>query len=168
MAFLSRILEWRHAFFPRLSSKTILSFYLPLGGAACHTLHTVHIFYPQYLSRIFPVFDLTVSNSLLFLSNLGAGLYVYSRPHLYRVAAYDRVEFSVFSSVMFNFGSILLAVLLKALLPERSNGLLRSLIGVGLSWILLSRGHKYLRYIDSRTISSGGKPRHNTSTAGSR
>ena len=72
-----------------------------------------------HLSRLFPVYDLAVSNTVLFNSHVGIGLYVFFRPHLHRLNSWDRVEFSVYASVIFNFGSLLFAVLLKALLPKK-------------------------------------------------
>lgn len=88
--------------------------------------------------RVFTVGDLAVSNTILFTANLGLGFYVYYRHHLHRLRPWDRVEFrlakhwhlhlsrgaiyfrfSVFSTTIFNFGSLLAAVLIKALLPNR-------------------------------------------------
>lgn len=60
-----------------------------------------------------------VSNTILFNSHLGVALYVFFRPHMHRLNLWDRVQFSVFSSGMFNFGSLVLAVLVNVLVPKR-------------------------------------------------
>uniref|UniRef100_A0A914YZL8 Uncharacterized protein n=1 Tax=Panagrolaimus superbus TaxID=310955 RepID=A0A914YZL8_9BILA len=143
--------EWRHSLFPRLTTTSLVRHYAPISGAISHTLFSVHIFSPSLVTRLFPLYDLAVSNTVLFNSHVGIGLYVFFRPHLHRLNSWDRVEFSVFASVIFNFGSLLFAVLLKALLPKKVGTTPRSLIGAGLSVFLMSRGLKYLRHIDFRS-----------------
>ncbi|VDP45260.1 unnamed protein product [Heligmosomoides polygyrus] len=109
--------------------------------------------------RVFTVGDLAVSNTILFTANLGLGFYVYYRHHLHRLRPWDRVEFSVFSTTIFNFGSLLAAVLIKALLPNRTPSWTRCLLGSVLSVYLLSRAHKYLRYVDERSARKSPTPR---------
>jgi hypothetical protein len=59
------------------------------------------------------------SNTILFNSHVGIGYYVFFRKHQIRLKMWDRIEFSVFASVLFNFGSLMFGVLFKALLPKR-------------------------------------------------
>ncbi|KAF1759479.1 hypothetical protein GCK72_015946 [Caenorhabditis remanei] len=101
--------------------------------------------------RLFPTGDLAVSNTILFNANVGLGFYVYFRRHLHRVNPWERVEFSVLCSTLFNFGSLLAAVLIKALFPARSPTWLKSLTATVLSGYLLSRGAKYMGLLDTRT-----------------
>ncbi|TMS39582.1 hypothetical protein L596_006082 [Steinernema carpocapsae] len=145
-----RVADLRKSLFPKATSRTLLTHYLPLSGACCHSVFTMHIFNPQTMTRIFPVWDLAVSNAILFTSHLGAGFYLFFRPHLYAVPHWDRVQFSVFGSVMFNFGSLLLAVLVKPLIPAKS-GFLKGLLGAALSSFLLWTAKKYVDHIDKRT-----------------
>ncbi|VDK62034.1 unnamed protein product [Anisakis simplex] len=148
------LIKWlsdkRREALPRMSTRSLLSYYLPITGAVSHTLYTIHIFSPQILSRLFPICDLAVENSILSTSNLGVGFYVYFRPHLYRLDSWNRVQYSVFAAVMFNFGSLLTAVFIKALFPSKSNIALKSVVAIALSWFLLSRGHHYLKFLDTR------------------
>jgi len=65
---------------------------------------------------------------------------------------WDRIEFSVFASVLFNFGSLMFSVLFKALLPKRLNTSFAALLGASVSTWMITRGTKYLRHIDSRTV----------------
>ncbi|RCN33082.1 hypothetical protein ANCCAN_21103, partial [Ancylostoma caninum] len=109
--------------------------------------------------RIFTVGDLAASNTILFTANLGLGFYVYFRHHLHRLNPWDRVEFSVFSTTLFNFGSLLAAVLIKALLPNKTPTWTRCLLGSALSVYLLSRAHKYLHYVDERSARKTPTPR---------
>lgn len=152
MGLLKGLSEWRREILPALNAQSFFSHYLPLTGAVSHTLYTIHIFSPQILTRLFPVCDLAVENSILSTCNVGMGFFIYFRPHLYKLNPWNRVEYSVFMAVMFNFGSLLAAVFIKALFPSKSNVTLKSLVAVGLSWYLLSRGYKCIQFLDSRTI----------------
>ncbi|PAV91670.1 hypothetical protein WR25_23152 isoform A [Diploscapter pachys] len=144
--------------FPPISSRTLLNHYLPASGAVSHSLYAVHIFSPSIISNLFPVGDLAVSNTILCNSMIGAGAFVYSRRHLQRSDPWDRVEFSVLASSLFNFGSLLAAVLIKALLPPRVSTYLKSAVAVTLSIYLLSRGRKYMTYLDNRSARGSPSP----------
>ncbi|VDM77660.1 unnamed protein product [Strongylus vulgaris] len=109
--------------------------------------------------RVFTVGDLAASNTILFTANLGLGFYVYFRHHLHKLNPWDRVELSVFSTTLFNFGSLLAAVLIKALLPHKTPSWARCLMGSALSVYLLSRAHKYLHYVDERAVRKSPTPR---------
>ncbi|ETN69087.1 hypothetical protein NECAME_15534 [Necator americanus] len=157
MGALSRV-DWR-SYFPPLSYRSFMRHYLPASGAISHTLFAVHIFNPTFVSRIFTVGDLAASNTVLFTANLGLGFYVYFRHHMHRLNPWDRVEFSVFSTTLFNFGSLLAAVLIKALLPNKTPTWTRCLLGSALSVYLLSRAHKYLHFVDERSTRKIPSPR---------
>ncbi|KAK0399377.1 hypothetical protein QR680_003013 [Steinernema hermaphroditum] len=146
-----RVADMRKALFPKATSRTLLGHYLPLGGACCHSVYLMHVFNPQTMTRLFPIWDRALCNALLFTSHLGAGFYVFFRPHLFKVPEWDRVQFSVFSSVMFNFGSVFLAALVTALLHDKSSSL-KAVIGAAMSSFLLWSSKKYLDHIDSRTL----------------
>uniref|UniRef100_A0A914C6X3 Uncharacterized protein n=1 Tax=Acrobeloides nanus TaxID=290746 RepID=A0A914C6X3_9BILA len=124
--------------------------YVPLTGAVSHSLFSVHILSPSLVTQIFPLYDLAVSNAILFQSHLGIGFYVYYRQHLLRLKPWDRVEYSVFTSVMFNFGTLLFAVLLKGLLPRKIGAWPRSLLGLAMSFLFISRGMKFIQIVDRR------------------
>ncbi|UMM30759.1 hypothetical protein L5515_012506 [Caenorhabditis briggsae] len=147
-------IDWSK-WFPPLTSRSLLSHYLPASGAVSHTLYTVHLFSPNIISSIFPTGDLAVSNTILFNANVGLGFYVYFRRHLHRVNPWERVEFSVLSSTLFNFGSLLAAVLIKALFPTKTPTWLKSLTATVLSGYLLSRAAKYMGLLDHRASGRG-------------
>ncbi|KAI6181262.1 hypothetical protein M3Y98_00810200 [Aphelenchoides besseyi] len=144
--------QWRSKLFPPLSRSSLLRHYLPTSGAVSHTLFSVHIFAPQITARLFPSYDLAISNTVLFNSHVGIGFYVFFRKHMIRLPMWDRVEYSVVLSVLFNFGSLMFAVLTKALLPKRFVPSVNALIGAALSTFILTRGTKYMRQVDSRTV----------------
>ncbi|KJH45152.1 hypothetical protein DICVIV_08818 [Dictyocaulus viviparus] len=134
-------------YFPSLTFRSFLSHYLPASGALSHTLFAVHIFNPSFVSRVFTIRDLAVSNTILFTANLGLGFYVYYRYHLHRLKKWDRVELSVFSTTMFNFGSLLAAVLIKSLLPHNFRSPL----------VHLENNGKLLNNNDGLTLLSNGR-----------
>uniref|UniRef100_A0A914USN5 Transmembrane protein n=1 Tax=Plectus sambesii TaxID=2011161 RepID=A0A914USN5_9BILA len=133
--------------FPPVNWQTVTRHYLPVTGAISHGCFASHVLTPAYLYRLFPYYDMAVGNVILFNAHLGIGFYVYYRAHMLRVAPRTRVMFSVFSSVMFNFGSVLLFATTKAVLPR--NGLIKTIFGCLTSLALLSIGREYLTYIDS-------------------
>ncbi|CAI2350905.1 unnamed protein product [Caenorhabditis sp. 36 PRJEB53466] len=157
-------IEWSK-WFPPVTSRSFLSHYLPASGAVSHTLYTVHLFSPNIISSLFPTGDLAVSNTILFNANVGLGFYVYFRRHLHRTNPWERVEFSVFASTLFNFGSLLAAVLIKALMPAKTPTLLKSLTATALSAYLLSRAYKYMGLLDTRASRGSVSPARSMTSA---
>lgn len=145
-----RLVEWRRLLFPRLSTRSILAHYLPMAGAMSHSFYAIHILSPNLLTRYFGVHDLAVEFSLLCTATLGPGFAMYFRPHMNRVGRWKRVEFCVFTAVMFTYGSLFTIVFIKDVLPTTLKVWMKSLIAVGVSWFLLSRGYQYLNFHDSR------------------
>ncbi|CAB3405828.1 unnamed protein product [Caenorhabditis bovis] len=148
-------IDWNRLF-PRLTSKTLLSHYLPASGAISHTLYTVHLFSPKIISNLFPTGDLAVSNTILFNANVGLGFYVYFRRHLQHLHPWERVEFSVLTSTIFNFGTLLAAVLIKALFPAKSRTWVKTIAATSLSVYLLTRAYKYLGVLDTKPTKTAG------------
>ncbi|KAI6234649.1 hypothetical protein M3Y99_00784000 [Aphelenchoides fujianensis] len=144
-----RLGRWREFLFPPLSRSTLLRHYVPISGAVSHTLFSFHIFGPQLTARLFPSYDLAISNTVLFNSHVGIGFYCFFRKHMIRLSMWDRASCSPF---LFNFGSLMFAVLTKNLLPKRLAPSTNALIGGALSVFMLSRGKKYLNQVDSRTV----------------
>ncbi|CAK5013385.1 unnamed protein product [Meloidogyne enterolobii] len=130
-------------FFPSPSQKLILRHYIPMSGG------------------LFPTNYIAISNAILFNSHLGLGFYMFFRPHMHRLWRWRRVEYCVFSSVIFNFGSILLSIFLRDFLPKKWSQSVRSFFGISLSFFLLHRARRYINYIDQRTILSGISKRNN-------
>lgn len=88
-----------------------------------------------------------MGNALFFNAHIGAALYVYYRQHMRKVVPKTRVMYSVYSSVLFNFGSVLIWATTKAILPK--NPWMRGVFGVLTSICLVAIGRDYLIYIDS-------------------
>ena len=148
----TQISDLKDQLFPELSKRSLIRHYLPLSGAISHSLFTAHIFAPQLITRFYGHYDMAISNAILFNSHFGIGFFVFFRPHMYRLNVWDRVEFSVFTSVIYNFGSLLFAILLKNFIPKKVNLAGRIFLGISLSLYSLSRAFKYIRHVDSRTI----------------
>ncbi|CAI5449147.1 unnamed protein product [Caenorhabditis angaria] len=143
-------IDWSK-WFPPLTFHTFLSHYLPVSGAVSHTLYTIHLFSPNIISRLFPTRDFSVSNTILFNANVGLGFYVYFRRNLHRDNPWERIEFSVLTSTIFNFISLPAAVLIKAIFPAKSETWLRTLYATSFSVYLLSRAHRYLGLLDDES-----------------
>ena len=88
-----------------------------------------------------------VANCLWFNAHIGTGLYIYTRRHMERSTSPQRVIFSVFGAVLFNFGTVLFWAATKTLLPERD--LLRTLFGFSSGMLLYAIGREYLKFIDN-------------------
>ncbi|CAG9533172.1 unnamed protein product [Cercopithifilaria johnstoni] len=145
-----RIAEWKRFLFPRLTTRTTFAHYIPMVGALSHSLYSMHILSPDLLSRYFGVHDLAAEFSILCTATLGPGFAVYFRPHMNRLGRWKRVEYSVFVAVMFTYGSLFAVIFLKDILPNTLKVWMKSLIGIGTSLVLLSRGYNYLHFHDSR------------------
>ncbi|XP_033644506.1 uncharacterized protein LOC117304114 [Asterias rubens] len=122
--------------------------YLPVLGAASHTLFAVHMLDRNLLPRLFPRWHLGVANSLLFNSHLGVGLYIFNRPSLRAATMQQRILWSVYSSAMFNFGSVLLFATGKQLLTE--DRFVGTLYAMSASLCFLVVGKQFFDFLDSR------------------
>uniref|UniRef100_A0A0K0FG08 GtrA domain-containing protein n=1 Tax=Strongyloides venezuelensis TaxID=75913 RepID=A0A0K0FG08_STRVS len=129
----------------------VLSYYIPLTGVAAHGLFTANIFSPGLLRNMCNEWDVFASKSLMATSLIGSGFFVFFRPHLYQTSKWHRVEYSVFSSVIYNFGTILLAIFVKPFIPKKLSTSFKTIIAFGISTFLASRTLKYLNHIDKRT-----------------
>ena len=98
--------------------------------------------------RLFAPNELVVANSLWFTAHLGVGLYIYGRKHIQYKPGPVRIMYSVFGSVIFNFGSVLVFATSKSLLPCES---LRAVVGVTTALVFLYIGKSYLDMVDSVT-----------------
>ncbi|CAI5449148.1 unnamed protein product [Caenorhabditis angaria] len=143
-------LKW----FPPLTFHTFLSHYLPVSGAVSHTLYTIHLFSPNIISRLFSTRDFAVSNTILFNANVGLGFYVYFKKHLHCVNPWERVEFSILTSTIFNFISFPAAVLFKSIFPAKSQTWLKTLFATSFSIYLLSGAYRYMGLFDSKNSRS--------------
>ncbi|CAI5449145.1 unnamed protein product [Caenorhabditis angaria] len=150
-------IDWSK-WFPPLTFHTFLSNYLPVSGAVSHTLYTIHLFSPNIISSLFPTGNLAVSNTILFNANVGLGFYVYFRRNLNHVNPWERVEFSVLTSTIFNFISLPAAVLFKSIFPAKSETWLRTLYATSFSVYLLSRAYRYLGLLDDESSRSFVSP----------
>uniref|UniRef100_A0A0N5ASZ3 Dolichyl-P-Glc:Glc(2)Man(9)GlcNAc(2)-PP-dolichol alpha-1,2-glucosyltransferase n=1 Tax=Syphacia muris TaxID=451379 RepID=A0A0N5ASZ3_9BILA len=119
MLLLKRFSEWRRRALPKVNYGTVVQYYMPATGAIGHSLYTVHIFSPNILHSLFPLCDTAIEHSLLSTSNIGLGFYLFFLPQLKSLKVWDRVELSVLTTVLFNFGSFVAAIFLKALLPSK-------------------------------------------------
>ncbi|CAI5442348.1 unnamed protein product [Caenorhabditis angaria] len=143
-------IDWAK-WFPPVTSRTFLSHYLPASGAAFHIIYTIHLFSPNIISGLFSTSDLAVSNTILFTANVGLGFYVYFRRHLHRVNLWERLEFSVLTSTLFNFVSSRAAVSFKAIFPAKTQTWLKTLFATSLSVYLLSRAYRHLAILDAKS-----------------
>ncbi|CAI5444675.1 unnamed protein product [Caenorhabditis angaria] len=149
-------IDWAK-WFPRVTSRTFLSHYLPASGAVSHTLYTIHLFSPNIISRLFPNGgDLVFSNAILLNANVALGFYVYFRRHFHCINPWERVEFSVLSSTLFNCVSLPAAILFKAIFPTQT--WLKTMFATSLSVYLLSRAYRYLWLLDAESSRSSVLP----------
>ena len=88
-----------------------------------------------------------VKNVVWLNAHIGAGLYLYSRRHIKKVSTQKAIFYSVFGSVMFNFGSTLLWAWESSLIPHSPVG--RSIIGLMSGGVLLFAAQDYLQHVDN-------------------
>jgi len=97
---------------------------------------------------LFAPYDLVIANSLWFTAHVGTGLYIYGRKHIGYQNTPNRIMYSVFGSVIFNFGGVLVLATAKSLLPCQS---LRAGFGIVAGLIFLYIGKSYLDMVDAVT-----------------
>lgn len=124
----------------------IYSHYLPIAGNISAMIFSVNIMNQPLFKRTLSPYDMGLSNALWLNAHIGVGLYVYTRPHLTAKSEKEKVVYSVFSSVLFNFGTVLLLATAKKLLPEHETT--ATLFGLATTGALFYIGKSYLNCID--------------------
>lgn len=134
----------------RSSSGCILRRWLPVSGAVSYTAFAINVYHPQGLNQYMRSFHTPLANCLLFNSHIGVGVYIFFRPHIRTLPSFHRVMFSVYGSVMFNFGSILLWATTKTVLQNFANPWwIKSLFALCSAVGLLIIGSEYIKYVDA-------------------
>ncbi|XP_022664556.1 uncharacterized protein LOC111267722 [Varroa jacobsoni] len=142
----ARLRAWYHSL-PPYSMASLTRFYLPLAGAVSYCAFSVNVFVPQLFNRFVPFTSFSTNNFFLLNSHLGVGLYIFYRRHLSRLALSQRTVYTIYNSVLFNLGSVLLWAFMKDLIP--SNGIARSCFAMSSSITLLNIGMEYLDHVDA-------------------
>ena len=89
-----------------------------------------------------------IANCLWINSHFGVGCYIYNKIHLQQAPVYQKILYSSFGSVIFNFGTLLFWVSAKKVLPDCPfTGLTFGLMS---SCTFLFIGSHYLSYVDKR------------------
>ncbi|XP_037084230.1 uncharacterized protein LOC119104616 [Pollicipes pollicipes] len=135
----------------RLTKENLLYFYYPMKGASCYVLFAGHVMHPAILSS-FPLVprSVPVSNLALVHANLGIGLYLFGSRHLRHQHICKKVTFSVFGSLLFNMGSVLLFAILRQATPECAT--FRAMIGMTSAAGLLYIGKTYVDHLDRQAV----------------
>merc|ERR1712038_62055 len=134
--------------------KNMWTRYIPMAGCVSTGVLSINILAPKYFQRMFfgcPYVP-AITNSLWFNSHLGVGLYIYNRKHLTKASKPERVMFSVYGAVLFNFGTVLFWATSKRLLPKCS--FVTALFGVGSTIVCYFIGHRYLNWVDRQVMHS--------------
>ncbi|CAF0773796.1 unnamed protein product [Didymodactylos carnosus] len=127
--------------------KKILYRYIPLFSTTNLLGFSTHVLAPATFSKIIGKNDVAIANTLWFGSHLGVGLYLFGSKHLATAPSpFDRVLYSVFGSVIFNFGSVLLMSIIRSIYPNEEK--LRLLVGFSAASTFLIIGYRWINYID--------------------
>lgn len=109
-----------------------------------NNLNPLAIFY-----SLFPRSGLPIANCLLLNAHIGAGVYLYTRPHLKVLPPVTRIAFSAYGAILLNYGSMLLWSLTKIHLPQETPNWIRTVIALTMSAGILIIGREYVNYVDS-------------------
>ncbi|CAL1534200.1 unnamed protein product [Lymnaea stagnalis] len=118
----------------------------PSVGSVCYGYFSLACMNPFWFNRAFGDVHEVVKNVLWAQAHLGIGLYVYSRRHIRKLPASRAILYSLFGSVLFNFGSCMVWGLGKTLLPH--SPAMRVAFSLLSSCLLLYAGQDYLQYVD--------------------
>ena len=105
--------------------------------------------HPFYGFRALGASENAIANCFWSNSHFGLGVYIFNRPHLDSAATYQKLIYATFGSAVFNFGSLLLLVTVKDLLPKCP--LRRMAFGFLSSICLLFIGKSYMDHIDRKS-----------------
>jgi len=134
-------------YFPPPTWDQIVRHYVPAGGAISYVIFTAHCLNPTGLPTLFPRYWHPISMGIWFNAHLGIGLFYYHRQHLRQVSDASRLLYSVYVTVLMNFGSVLFWSAVSDVLPRQK--WVRLSFGVLTSICFLSVGREYVSYIDS-------------------
>ncbi|XP_077999191.1 uncharacterized protein LOC144452054 [Glandiceps talaboti] len=129
------------------SVERLFSCYLPCIGALSYSTFAVNVIQPKIIRSILPRHHACIASSLFFNAQLGIGLYIYHRPTLLKATTSQRIRWTVYLTVMFNFGSVLLWAAVKNLLPEQT--FIKVLFAISSSICCLIVGWQYLDFVDN-------------------
>ncbi|ESO87148.1 hypothetical protein LOTGIDRAFT_107196 [Lottia gigantea] len=119
---------------------------IPSLCSISYELFSCNIMNPGIYTSLFQHRDVVIANCFWFEAHIGIGLYLYGSKHLQKASTVHRVEYAVFGSFLFNFGSVLFWATCKSLMPKDSA--LRTLFGLGSGLALLYIGKEYVDHID--------------------
>lgn len=128
-------------------AESFCSVQLPFVGGVSSLLLSTNLMNPRLFRRFCSPYELIVANCLWFNANIGTGLYIYTRRHMTRTSSPQRIIFSVFGAVIFNFGTVLVWATTKTVLPHHD--LLGTAFGVGSGLLLIAIGREYLKFVDN-------------------
>lgn len=131
----------------KFTTENVLYWYIPAVGSISYITFSAHIFNPSLLQSFFPHCSQVAANCLLLNSHLGTGLYLFKKRHIAAAEMYHRVTYCVYGTLLFNFGSVLLCAITKAILPE--SPIAKTVFGLSTSICLLLIGKEYCEFVDS-------------------
>ena len=102
-----------------------------------------------FFSRAFGAHEPLIANCFWSNAHAGLGFYIYNRPHLQSAATYQKILYAAFGSTVFNFGTLLLLVTVKELLPKCP--FRRMTFGFLAGLCFLFAGKHYLDYVDKNS-----------------
>ena len=122
---------------------------VPVTGIVSFHAFALHVFHPRCLSRFISVnTGIAAANGLLMHSHVSTAIYLFYRPHLSRLPSYRRLLFSVYGSLLFNLGSVLLWASSRVLLSDKP-WIVRSIVALSSAISLALVGNGYINYIDN-------------------
>uniref|UniRef100_D3TPX5 Hypothetical conserved protein n=1 Tax=Glossina morsitans morsitans TaxID=37546 RepID=D3TPX5_GLOMM len=103
------------------TKENIFYYYIPLNGLLNYGALCVNVMNPALVAKMLPG-KKDATNVLLLSSVAGGAFYVYGRPHLRHVPAFQRGLYAIMAAGLWGMGSVLGWAVLKSLIPK-DNGL---------------------------------------------
>ncbi|XP_013393478.1 uncharacterized protein LOC106161154 [Lingula anatina] len=122
--------------------------YIPMAGGASYGAMCINMMQPSVFKSIYGSWEVAATHGCWLKAHIGVGLYLYSRNVMKQADMYHRIAYSVFGSVIFNFGSVLLWGYSKLILPD--NTAVRVLFGLSTAVALVAVGMDYIKFVDSK------------------
>ncbi|XP_041976419.1 uncharacterized protein LOC121731131 [Aricia agestis] len=129
---------------PPLTKDNILYYYMPIQGLVSYTTLSVSVMNPQLITRLFPRRDIT---DVLFLSaGGGAGLWLWSRPHIATAAPARRFSWAFLGGCLWPLGSIFMWAILRSSIGHKP--FIGTVLGLTTGGMLTNIALDYFQYVE--------------------
>ena len=120
---------------------------IPVAGVLSYEAFAVHICNPSLITRFLsPQTSQNLITCLIYNTNIAAAIYLFYRPHISILPAPQKILFSAFGSMAFNFSSFFFWIMARDVFKEDWQ---KAIFAFTTATSMVLIAGDYLQYIDS-------------------